>query len=164
MANYSLTGPYKNQYIVLEILGYLTTIAENVGCTAMIIGRIWWVGRDSPNPTMRKKYKAIIMALAESGMLYTVTLLVWSVLSTVPEWIVIGDFFGYIYTMIASIAPLLILLLIVKSRRSTGGGAIGRGAKMIHKAKSGPLAGRPAPSQVHDIGAISTDIEFRPTQ
>lgn len=45
------------------------------------------MGRQSPNPRTRNKYKAIAVALIEGGALYTLTLLVWAVFAIIPQYL-----------------------------------------------------------------------------
>lgn len=61
------------QHQVLALACFATTIGLNWYCTAMIIGRIWWIGRRTEQVSGRfaSRYGAVVRALVESGFLYS---------------------------------------------------------------------------------------------
>lgn len=64
----------KVAYDNLTIALFATTITVNWLCTALIIGRIWWVGRRvgvSGEKSAWQKYGKVVRALVESGFLYS---------------------------------------------------------------------------------------------
>lgn len=59
--------------------------------TGLIIGKLWWVGRRSkaaaqPGGPPVNRYRSIIIALVESGALYSVTMLIFLIL-WIPKWV-----------------------------------------------------------------------------
>ncbi|KAG8852813.1 hypothetical protein FRB96_008501 [Tulasnella sp. 330] len=156
--HFSYTGRYQNLYIIFELIGYMSSILLNVGCTTLIVWRIWCIGRHATNSRTRNKYKAITIALLESGAMYTVTLLVWTVFSINPQYNGICSFITYIFTMIAPIAPMLIILQLNNQLVSAGSPspALGEGIS----ATSGTLTGASSDRRNQDI--VSTAIRFAP--
>ncbi|KAG8985611.1 hypothetical protein FRB94_004956 [Tulasnella sp. JGI-2019a] len=83
----------------------------NVICTASIVGRLWWIGGRHTQPRdTRSLYKTIVTRMIESGTLYTLSLLVFAAFSTLGTYPGISTLLGYMFTMIAAIAPMLLVL------------------------------------------------------
>ncbi|KAG8886550.1 hypothetical protein FRB98_001242 [Tulasnella sp. 332] len=157
---YSYTGSYENAYIAIEAVAYTTTILVNVGCTSLIVWRIWWVGRLAPNSRTRSKYKAIAVTIIESGMLYTVTLLAWSAFAITPQFVGISSLIMYIFTMVVSIAPLLIVALLLNDNISDNlpVTALGEGFGTAIDTRASPTPNLHTPR--HSRDNISTTIRF----
>ncbi|KAG8852809.1 hypothetical protein FRB96_008497 [Tulasnella sp. 330] len=157
---YSYTGSYENAYIAIEAVAYTTTILVNVGCTSLIVWRIWWVGRLAPNSRTRSKYKAIAVTIVESGMLYTVTLLAWSAFAITPQFVGISSLIMYIFTMVVSIAPLLIVALLLNDNISDNlpVTALGEGFGTAIDTRASPTPNLHTPR--HSRDNISTTIRF----
>ncbi|KAG8985610.1 hypothetical protein FRB93_005768 [Tulasnella sp. JGI-2019a] len=88
-----------------------STALVNTMCTALIAGRLWWVG-GTPHRTQASNslYKSIIAKLIESGALYTATVLVLVSFTAAQGYMGVGAFLTYVYTMIVAIAPMLLVL------------------------------------------------------
>jgi len=72
----SLGETHPNIYTAVSAALFCTTAALNVYVTCLIVGRLWWTGRQASklcgNTTSGNQYARIITALAEGGILYTV--------------------------------------------------------------------------------------------
>ncbi|KAG9029179.1 hypothetical protein FRB95_005593, partial [Tulasnella sp. JGI-2019a] len=110
----------------------VATAMVNVISTPLIAGRLWCVtvqyirstlrrrslisaahrwlgGRNGPRGT-RSLYKTIVVRLVESGSLYTVTLLVYMGFNFTPQYLGVATFLTYVFTLVVTIAPLLLIL------------------------------------------------------
>ncbi|KAG8985609.1 hypothetical protein FRB94_004954 [Tulasnella sp. JGI-2019a] len=88
----------------------VATAMVNVISTPLIAGRLWWLGgRNGPRGT-RSLYKTIVVRLVESGSLYTVTLLVYMGFNFTPQYLGVATFLTYVFTLVVTIAPLLLIL------------------------------------------------------
>ncbi|KAG9000103.1 hypothetical protein FRB93_012867 [Tulasnella sp. JGI-2019a] len=153
--HYAYVGPHQNAYITWEIIGYVCTVLVNGGCTAMVVVRIWWIGRRASNARTRSKYKTIVFALIESGAMYTLTLAVWAVFAIIPQYVGIFSFVTYIFTMVVSIAPMLIVLHISEPSHNTPSPALGDGVSTMSGSPN-PDGGIRRPNH----GVVSTNIRF----
>ncbi|KAG9012903.1 hypothetical protein FRB94_004713 [Tulasnella sp. JGI-2019a] len=105
-----LGGPrYANYFRFGYIVATVGTVLVHLYCTAMIAARLWWIGRRAQNAQGRSLYNVVIMSLVQSGALYTVTLVVYTILQTTGYYGV-GAFVNYILVMVIAIAPLLLVV------------------------------------------------------
>ncbi|KAG8872525.1 hypothetical protein FRB97_007566, partial [Tulasnella sp. 331] len=138
---YSFEGPYPNIFTALVTIGSAGMVLVSVGCTAMIVLMIWWVGRDASSARARSTYKKVILALVESGGMYTVVLLAVAPLIVIPEQFGTSSFIIYIYTMVTSVAPMLIIFLLHKpAAESSPGSALGEGVEPSQRIIGAPFA------------------------
>ncbi|KAG8984068.1 hypothetical protein FRB94_007796 [Tulasnella sp. JGI-2019a] len=102
-------GPRFSKYLV-AITIYLTVVTAlvHILCTSLIIGRLWWIGRNSMTAQSRSLYNVVITAVVQSGALYTGTSVIYSAF-LISGYYGIFSFVKYIYIMVIAVAPLLLV-------------------------------------------------------
>ncbi|KAG8985612.1 hypothetical protein FRB93_005770 [Tulasnella sp. JGI-2019a] len=150
--------PGKTGYPAVLIMSAISIALLNVMCTVSIVGRLWWIGGKNVQPReTRSLYKTIVMRMIESGTLYTVTLLVFAIFSTLGSYPGIATFVVYAFIMIAAIAPMLLVMHLNATTRSE-----------MHIVEENVTGGRRFPSDLEatlpqdGIGRAVTSIRLSP--
>ncbi|KAG8883312.1 hypothetical protein FRB97_006876 [Tulasnella sp. 331] len=99
---------YTRVFFTLDIIDSGNAILLNGFCTTFIILRLWWVGRRTSTPHGRSLYKAVIISLVESGALFTVTLILFTIF-ILGGYDNLGALFKYLLIMAIAIAPMFIV-------------------------------------------------------
>ncbi|KAJ6478200.1 hypothetical protein C8R45DRAFT_1006760 [Mycena sanguinolenta] len=90
------------------------TLATNVLVTALTAGRIWWICRQSRaylNTSEQRRYTSSVTILVESGVLYSVALLTYLIVISIPNLInTLGEPILQMLTQVMGIAPTLIIV------------------------------------------------------
>ncbi|KAG9000104.1 hypothetical protein FRB93_012868 [Tulasnella sp. JGI-2019a] len=155
---YCYEGPAETAFVAFAAIGCACSILVNVGCTTMIATRIWWVGRHAPGPHKRK-YKNMTIVLVESGAMYTTCLIAWSVFAILPPYIGTYMFITYTFTMVISIAPMLIVSLLNQSHtKNSPSAAMGDGVETACSTGRRPHARHLNVRRTQHL--ISTDFQF----
>ncbi|KAG8997059.1 hypothetical protein FRB93_000552 [Tulasnella sp. JGI-2019a] len=100
---------YNEFFIIGDIINTGGTLLVNIFSTSLIITRLWWVGRRTRTNQGRSIYNSVIISMIQSGALYTVSLLLFTLFSLV-NYMGAGAFMKYILVMVIAISPLLIVM------------------------------------------------------
>ncbi|KAG8980844.1 hypothetical protein FRB95_010497 [Tulasnella sp. JGI-2019a] len=103
-------GSHRSAFPAGDFIVGACTVIVNLFCSPLIIGRLYWLGRDANMPDTRRIFHTTIIRLAESGALFTLTTIVWTCFTIVPEFPGIWTFIAYVYAMVVGIAPMLIVM------------------------------------------------------
>ncbi|KAG8883812.1 hypothetical protein FRB97_005815 [Tulasnella sp. 331] len=100
---------FSQAFFVLSIVNSTCALLLNVYSTTLVISRLWWDSRRASTPQTRGLYKTVIVSLVESGAMFTVTLILYS-LFILLEIDGLTAFSQYVFTMVIAIAPMLIVI------------------------------------------------------